>query len=68
MTGTVRTYSFETRSKMPGLQKSIITTTCSALEWAKVSAGDTFIINQDSSYQIYCHEIVDYLCEFAPKD
>lgn len=32
MTGTVRTYSSETRSKMPGLLKNIITRTCSALE------------------------------------
>jgi hypothetical protein len=36
-------------------------------EWMPVREGDSFTIIRDSSYQIRCFEVVEYICDFIPE-
>ena len=35
--------------------------------WEKVSNGETFVIDSNSSYKIKCKEIVEYICSYIEE-
>lgn len=36
-------------------------------EWVTVKKGDSFTVVRDSSYQIRCYELVEYICDYLQE-